>query len=134
MSVTLWAILIALGAVALFWIYFRIRFALWKRDYSKTIRQQSIAQSEATITGKVTEHISPYLPDFRYNPRDVRFIGSPVDLIVFDGLQEGSLRRLVLVEVKSGKRAGLTERERRIRDAITSGSLPIEWDVLHVKR
>lgn len=134
MSVTLWAILIALGTVILFWVYFRIRFAFWKRDFSKTIRQQSIAQSQATITGKVTEHISPYLPDFRYNPRDVRFIGSPVDLIVFDGLQDGALRRLVLVEVKAGKSAGLTERERRIRNAITSGGLPIEWDVLHVRR
>ena len=134
MSVELWAVLIALGAIVLFWIYFRIRFAFWKRDFSKSIREQSIAQSQATITGKVTEHLSPYMPDFRYNPRDVRFIGSPVDLIVFDGLQDGSLQRLVLVEVKAGKTAGLTQRERQIRDAITSGNLPLEWDVLHVKR
>jgi predicted Holliday junction resolvase-like endonuclease len=57
-----------------------------------------------------------------------------VDLIVFDGLQEGELRRLVLVEVKAAKTAGLTERERRIRDAINAGSLQLAWEVLHVKR
>lgn len=132
MSPIIWAVVAVLGAFVLFWAYFRIRFAFWKRDFSKGIRKESIAQSQATITGKVTEHLSPYLPGFRFNPRDVRFLGSPVDLIVFDGLQEGSLRRLVLVEVKSGKASSLTERERMIRDAILSGPLRVEWDVLHI--
>jgi predicted Holliday junction resolvase-like endonuclease len=35
--------------------------------------------------GKVTEHFIPDLPDFAYNPKDARFLGSPVDFIVFDG-------------------------------------------------
>lgn len=59
----------------------------------------------------------PYLPEFRYNPKDACFIGSPIDLIVFDGLDEGKLRKIVFVEVKSGK-STLSKREKLIRDAV----------------
>jgi len=57
------------------------------------------------LLGKITEHFIPYLPMFKYNPKDARFIGSPIDFIVFDGLSEGEIRKIVLVEVKAGKSA-----------------------------
>jgi predicted Holliday junction resolvase-like endonuclease len=43
---------------------------------------------------------------------------------VFDGLDEGDLRRIVFVEVKTGG-AKLTTRERLVRDAIRAGR--VEW-------
>ena len=70
------------------------------------------------------------MPEFKYNPKDARFIGSPVDLIVFDGLDEGDLRRIVFVEVKSGK-STLSKREKLIRDAIEQRK--VEWVVLRVE-
>ena len=76
-----------------------ILFEEWKQRYEKEIRRDAIEKSKAVITGKVTEHLTPYLPEFKYNPKDARFIGSPIDLIVFDGLDEGDLRRIVFVEV-----------------------------------
>jgi predicted Holliday junction resolvase-like endonuclease len=30
--------------------------------------------------GQITEHVVPHLSEFNYNPNDVRFIGSPVNL------------------------------------------------------
>jgi predicted Holliday junction resolvase-like endonuclease len=47
-----------------------------------------------------------------------------VDLIVFDGLADDQVRRVVLVEVKTGN-AGLTSRERLVRDAVRAGR--VEW-------
>ena len=67
--------------------------------------------------GKVSEQLLPYLPGFRFNPKDARFLGSPVDLVVFDGLAEGELRGVWFLEVKTGN-AGLSGRERQVRDAI----------------
>ena len=87
-----------------------ILFEEWKRRYEKEIRKDAIEKSKAVITGKVTEHLIPYLPEFKYNPKDARFIGSPIDLIVFDGLDDGELRKIVFVEVKSGK-STLSKRE-----------------------
>jgi len=54
------------------------------------------------MLGQITEHLVPFLPDFKYNPKDARFLGTPVDLIVFDGLSDGQLKQVVFIEVKSG--------------------------------
>jgi len=94
----------------------------WKIENEVLIRQDAINRSRAVIIGKVTEHLIPFLTTFPYNPKDVRFVGSPVDLIVFDGLDEGLLRQIILIEVKTGT-STLTTRQRQIRDIITSGKV-----------
>jgi predicted Holliday junction resolvase-like endonuclease len=76
------------------------------------------------ISGKVYEQLLPYLPDFPYNPKDVRFLGSPVDLVVFDGLDRGLVERVVFIEVKTGQ-SNLTRRERQVRDAVKAGR--VDW-------
>lgn len=114
---------LALGALAgaiLSWIYFQI----WRSRYLKKIRQDSVKQSQAVISGKVYEQLVPYLPDFPFNPKDVRFLGSPVDLVVFDGLDRGALERVVFVEVKTGQ-AQLTQRERQLREVVRAAR--VEW-------
>ncbi len=79
--------------------------------------------------GKVQEQLIPYLPEFRYNPKDARFLGTPVDLVIFDGLDDGRVRRVVFVEVKTGSSA-LTGRERQVRDVIEARA--VEWAELRV--
>jgi predicted Holliday junction resolvase-like endonuclease len=97
---------------------------VWKARYTRALRRDAVARSAAVTTGKVSEQLLPFLPDFPFNPRDARFLGSPVDLIVFDGLSEEAVRRVVLVEVKTGG-AGLSGRERLVRDAVRDGR--VEW-------
>ena len=99
-------------------------FLLWKARYTRAVRQDAIQRSLAVTTGKVYEQLVPYLPDFPFNPRDVRFLGSPVDFVVFDGLSDGNVTRIVFVEVKTGA-AELSTRERRIRDAVQDSR--VEW-------
>ncbi len=99
------------------------------RQKEAEIREDAIKRHEAVVTGKVTEHLIPYLPEFRYNPKDARFIGSPVDFVVFDGLSEGSLRRIVFVEVKAGKRPRLNEREKQVRDIVEKRK--VYWEMIH---
>ena len=96
----------------------------WKARYTRALRRDAVQRSEAVTLGKVSEQLVPFLPDFPFNPKDARFLGSPVDLIVFDGLADDRLRRVVFVEVKTGN-AGLTARERAIRDAIAGQR--VEW-------
>jgi predicted Holliday junction resolvase-like endonuclease len=67
---------------------------------------------------------------FPYNPKDARFIGSPVDIVVFDGADEGAIRDVVFLEVKTGNNA-LTQRQKQIRDAIHAGR--VLWRELRVK-
>jgi predicted Holliday junction resolvase-like endonuclease len=80
----------------------RVQFEQWKGEYERSIRQDAIRKSEVVTLGKVTEHFIPHLPDFVYNPKDARFLGSPIDFLVFDGMTEGEVRSVVFVEIKTG--------------------------------
>src|SRR5690242_8528028 len=51
----------------------------WQMETEANIRADAIARSSAVVRGKVTEHLTPYMGMFPYNPKDVRFLGSPVD-------------------------------------------------------
>ena len=115
---------ILIGALAA-WVY----VARWKVGYTRRVREDAVSRSQAVTAGKVHEQLIPYLPAFPYNPKDARFLGSPVDLVVFDGLSEGRLRRIVFVEVKTGG-AGLTGRERLVREIVRGGK--VEWAELRV--
>jgi predicted Holliday junction resolvase-like endonuclease len=101
----------------------------WKVQAEKEIRQDAINKSQSVTMGKMTEHIVPYLPGFGFNPADARFIGSPVDLIVFDGLDEDDLKKIVFIEIKTGV-STLSTRERWIRDAILEKR--VEWQEVKV--
>jgi predicted Holliday junction resolvase-like endonuclease len=103
----------------------QVQLAQWKSGTESTIRADAIQRSQSVIIGKVTEHVVPYLPEFTFNPKDARFIGSPVDLIVFDGLDRECVEQIVFIEVKSNVTTGLTKRERLIRDAIQTGR--VQW-------
>lgn len=81
------------------------------------IRADAVRRSSAVVSGKVTEHLAPYMAAFPYDPKDARFLGTPVDLIVFDGMSEDSLREIVFLEIKS-RGSALSTRERRVRDAV----------------
>jgi predicted Holliday junction resolvase-like endonuclease len=89
----------------------------WRVETEAEIRADAVRRSSAVVSGKVTEHLAPYMDGFPYDPRDARFLGTPVDLIVFDGLGDDALREIVFLEIKSGS-SSLTTRERRVRDAV----------------
>src|SRR2546428_12345000 len=53
----------------------------WRIEKEDNIRADAIRRSSAVVSGKVTEHLAPYMVTFPYNPKDARFLGTPVDLI-----------------------------------------------------
>jgi predicted Holliday junction resolvase-like endonuclease len=101
-------------------------FRTWKLDEEKKIRQDAVKKSEAVTRGKVTERLISYFPDFEYNPKDARFLSTPVDFIVFDGLSEGEMNNVIFVEVKSGKNGALSKREKLVRECIDRGKVSYE--------
>ena len=89
----------------------------------KKLRKDAVKRSKAVINGQVAEQIAPFLPDFPANPSDARFIGKPVDFIVFSGLSENEkIDEILFVEVKTGKSL-LSEREKEVKKAIEKEKL-----------
>ena len=98
------------------WRY-RALFERWKNEYGRSVAEAAIKGSQAAISGRVLEKFAPIAPGFDFNPRDARFIGDPVDFVIFDGLSEGEVRGVVFLEVKSGTGA-LNANEKKVRDVI----------------
>ena len=114
---------------------FEIRFRQWQTTEQQKwetqmvkARQEAIAQSRAVLGGRFVEQLVPYLPAFRYDPTEARFIGSPIDLIVFPGLATGNPREIVIMEIKSGKTGQLTPEERKIRQLVEDGM--VRWELI----
>ncbi len=74
----------------------------------KVKQYESELLSKRVLHGKIVEQLAPFLERFRGALRDFRFIGSPIDGIIF-GEDE-----IVFVEVKTGN-AKLTEKQKRIK-------------------
>jgi len=99
------------------------------REREREARRDSVDRSRSTLSGQFLERLAPHFPDFPYEPTDLRFIGTPVDYIVFSGLSVGEVDEIVFLEVKSGA-SNLTTKERRVRDAVEAGA--VRWDVYRV--
>jgi predicted Holliday junction resolvase-like endonuclease len=95
----------------------KVALERWQAEEESKIRDDAIRRSTGVVRGKVTEHLAPYMADFPYNPKDARFLGTPIDLIIFDGLYEDDIRGIVFLEIKSGS-SSLSPRERLLRDAV----------------
>ena len=114
---------------------FEIRFRQWQETEGQKwqvevekARREAITQSRAVLGGKFVEQLAPYLPEFRYDPTEARFIGSPIDLIVFPGLAKGDPEEIVIMEIKTGKTGQLTPQQRKIRQLIEDGM--VRWELV----
>ncbi len=88
------------------------------------IKKETREKSRTVLTGLFSEQLAPFLPDFPYRPNEVRFIGNPVDFVVFRGIEEKEPREVVILEVKSGA-SRLSTIQRKIRDVIRAGK--VSW-------
>jgi len=104
----------------------RSKMEKWKIDWEKDIREDAIKRSRAVIEGKITEQLAPFLPDFRYNPDDARFLGSPIDLMVFDGLSTEDPKEIVFIEIKKGL-SNLSLKEKKIRELVERKK--VKWEL-----
>lgn len=107
----------------IFWLF--IWILIWKFIKYKTLKDEralSIKKSKSVILGEVYEKVLPFLPNFPYAPRDMTFIGKWIDYIVFDGISEWNLKKIVFLEVKSWT-STLNKNEKMIRDTI------LKWNI-----
>jgi predicted Holliday junction resolvase-like endonuclease len=102
--------------------------AHWQTEIEQA-RKSAVEQSRAVLGGRFTEQMVPFFPDFRYDPTEVRFIGSPIDMIAFPGLALGDPREIVILEVKTGRSQQLTPVQKKIRELIENNM--VRWDEIH---
>jgi len=102
----------------------------WEGQRVEEIVKKRLKQSRAVLGGLVSEQIAPLLPGFPFDPGDCRFVGKPVDFIVFKGMNEKDISEVVFVEVKTGSGRNLNEQEKKLRDVIQNRKVSwFEFDI-----
>lgn len=96
----------------------KAKLMMWKQQEEKQIRKETAKAMRGTIKGRISEQVAPILKDFPGSIADARFIGSPIDFLVFNGYAKDKIDGIVFVEVKTGEKAKLNSVERQVRDCI----------------
>lgn len=95
-------------------------------------KKRSVNTSRAVLKGKMAEQLAPIMPEFHYLPSDAKFLGDPVDYVIFNGYSEfrdgeghADNIEVILVDIKSGG-ARLTKGQQAIAQAIREGRVRFE--------
>lgn len=122
-------LIIFLGSIA---IYLILNYKFQKKldKILKSEREDAIKRSRAVLTGQFSENISPYMPGFPYSPTECKFLGKPIDFIVFKGADENNIKEVIFLEIKSGN-SKLNKQEKNLKETILSKK--IKWDEYKVK-
>lgn len=95
-------------------------------------KKRSVNTSRAVLKGKMAEQFAPLFPEFNYMPSDAKFLGDPVDYVVFsgysefrEGLRQADELEVVFIDIKSGQ-ARLTKGQQAIAQAIEQGRFRFE--------
>jgi len=92
---------------------------LQSREWGDRRVEKSRNFQRGILKGTISEQLAPYLQGFPEDlkPSEARFLGKPVDFIVFKGIDENDISEVVFVEVKSGRHY-LNRNESSLRRAI----------------
>lgn len=93
-------------------------------------RVDAVKRSRASVEGQIYEQFVPHFPEWNHEPSDARFLGTPVDYIVFDGMSKGRPEQITIIEVKKGS-STTTRLQNQIRDLIKEGK--VVWELLKIK-
>ncbi|MDR1411683.1 MAG: hypothetical protein LBI91_05730, partial [Spirochaetaceae bacterium] len=99
--------------------------AEWEVHRLEAVVSARLRQSRAVIGGLVSEQMAPLLPGFPFDPGDCRFVGKPVDFIVFEGMNEKKISSVIFLEVKSGSERKLNDQEKQLKEAVINGR--VKW-------
>lgn len=142
-SIELILIGVLVVALAVISVYLFVRNREWKikfeqrvkdylEEYEETVRKDAISRSARTLSGKALEKLIPFLDRFGHDPHDVRWIGDPIDLIVFDGYSDSGRTKIdnvTFVEVKSGE-STLHTGQKNIRETIEKKK--VKWEEFRI--
>jgi len=123
--------------VALFLAVVIYQFRIFKLglNFQRQIKEatkRSVDQSRSTLKGQIAEQMAPVLPGFSYLPADARFLGDPIDYVIFNGRtnlanngRDEQELEIVLLEIKHGQ-SKLTPIQRAVAKAVEEGRVRFE--------
>ncbi|HKX31075.1 MAG TPA: Holliday junction resolvase-like protein [Blastocatellia bacterium] len=126
-------LILALVCVLQFLLLYR--FSQEAHRLRQELKRQPDRQ-RAVIKGQIEEQLYPLSDDCEYRPSQMRFMGNPVDFIVFRELErpnglEGEVVEIVFLEIKTGT-SRLSRKQQRIKQAVLDGR--VVWRTISLSR
>ncbi|MFW6111154.1 MAG: Holliday junction resolvase-like protein [Thermoproteota archaeon] len=130
-----------LGILVLILIGYTLHLRSKLSKMEKTLEsrvKKTLERSRAVLKGKIGEQFVPFFMEFGYNPSDARFLGAPIDYVVFDGYTDVKDRKtdraidIILLDIKTGEHATLSHQQKKIKEGVEKGN--IRWETLHLKK
>jgi predicted Holliday junction resolvase-like endonuclease len=90
-----------------------------EREKNRALLSQK--KSSETRLGQISEHLVPFLQNCTHDPKQMHFLGNPIDYLVFD-FDDG---KITFLEVKSGN-SKPSKRQKTIKNIIKSGRIYYE--------
>lgn len=75
-----------------------------------------------TNIGKSMEKFLPTYKNFNMNLKECRFLGNPIDYIIFEGALTNNIKHITFLEVKTGE-APLNPNQKMVRKAVESNDV-----------
>ncbi|MFH1425743.1 MAG: Holliday junction resolvase-like protein [archaeon] len=117
---TLTSLILTAILVAVAFIFYKIGSMItnlkWKNKLPQ-FQKQTAEKQRSTIKGKLVEIFAPFLPNFPFKPSECKFIGDPIDYLVFEGLDERDIKAIHLLEVKDSQ-SKLSKHQKQIKEII----------------
>ena len=133
LELTIGILLLIILALILYNLYqkrmINIRIQQQVQQEKDRIRKDALTRSRAVLKGKIGEQMAPLLEAFPFQPADARFIGSPIDYIVFDGYSQNHPTEIVLIDIKTGN-AQLSPAEKRIASLVNTKR--VRWMTIRI--
>ncbi len=109
------AVLLIAGVLLLLVLFLLSRVSLLQSRLSELKFQKS---SQSVKYGKLTEQFIPFTKDFPFNPDNFRFLGNPIDGVVFED------DKIVFAEFKTAS-SQLSSKQKNIKDLVNAKK--VEW-------
>lgn len=116
---------IAVAALALF-LLVAVLFLLSRlSSLEKSLSElEFLKASQSVKYGKMTEQFIPFTKDFPFSPENFRFLGNPIDGVVFED------DKIVFAEFKASS-SQFSDKQRRIKELVEKKK--VEWFEHRVK-
>jgi predicted Holliday junction resolvase-like endonuclease len=105
---------------------YNLKFNEWKNDNEFEIRRRAIYQSRAAIAETITEELSIINDNFAFNPKDIKFVGRFIDLIIFDGSADETDVSIYFVEILNKSHLNKNDYKAQVEKAINNGNYNFE--------
>jgi len=107
-----------------------ILLAEWQINNEINIRREALALNGKQITSEIWDETSLLKDSFSFNPRDIKFIGKFIDLVVFDGAEDESEISIYFISIVKANQSSGSAEKKKVKDAITR--LKYNWQEINL--